>query len=221
MGALGPDSQAGQAPPATHTSQRWPAARQIHLAGRSTGSLSPLPPWAPSSSTTQGTGSRRRPGDNPQHRITRTATGIGHLQNRITRTAAGNGHTGRRAHRRPGAPGPDPRPGATSPPDHPHSRRQWPPWAPSPRRHGGHLQHRFTRLATGIGHLGPRARGGPGTTCRTGSPAWPPAVATLGAELVDDPGHRIPAAGRGAPAAPDHPPGHRHWPAGHLQHRIS
>ncbi len=159
MGALGPDSQAGQAPPATHTSQRWPAARQIHLAGRSTGSLSPLPPWAPSSSTTQGAGSRRRPGDNLQHRTT----------HRWPPWALGSS-----AGREPPAE-----------PVHPPGRRQWPPWAPSSSTTrgtrsrpppGGHLP------------TGSPARPPALATCSTGSPAWPPAVATLSPGLVGGPG---------------------------------
>ena len=206
MGALGPDSQAGQAPPATHTSQRWPAARQIHLAGRSTGSLSPLPPWAPSSSTTQGAGSRRRPGDNLQHRTT----------HRWPPWALGSS-----AGREPPAE-----------PVHPPGRRQWPPWAPSSSATrgtrsrpppGGHLPTgspaRPPALATcstgspawppAVATLSPGLVGGPGATCRTGSPAGPPAVATLGPE---------PAAARGPPRTRSPPPPAA---AGHLGHRIT
>ena len=68
-----------------------------------------------------------------------------------------------RARRRPGATCYTGPPDAA--PDHP--RRQWPPWAPSSSAARGHRQYR------------PAGR-------RTGSP--PPAVATLGAELVGGPG---------------------------------
>ncbi len=76
---------------------------------------------------------------------------------------AGSGHPGRRARRRPGATSYTGPPDAA--PDHPRRRR--PPWAPSSSAARGHLQYR------------PAGR-------RTGSP--PPAVATLGAELVGGPG---------------------------------
>ncbi|PZQ86733.1 MAG: hypothetical protein DI542_13400 [Acinetobacter johnsonii] len=56
---------------------RGPPAAPVHLPDRRQ-----WPPLAPSSSTTQGTGSRGRPG---AHRITHPAAGSGHLERRARR----------------------------------------------------------------------------------------------------------------------------------------
>ena len=133
------------------------------------------PPWAPSSSAARGhrqyRPAGRSTGSTPPAVATLGAKLVGgpgppavptrRTSHRIT--PAGSGHPGRRARRRPGATSSTDPPDAV--PDPP--RRQWPPWAPSSSAARGHRQYR------------PAGR-------RTGSP--PPAVATLGAELVGGPG---------------------------------
>ena len=152
------------------------------------------PPWAPSSSAARGTGPEvHLPTGSPTRRPAVATLSV----------ELGGG---------PGDQIPAPARGPPAAPVHPPGHRQWPPWALSSSAARGHLQHRITHPAAGSGHLECRARRrpggpdpgtGPGATCSTGSPARPPAVATLGPELVGGPG---------PPAAPDHPPGHRHWP---------